>query len=208
MKSISEELLIGPVVSNEEIQKVIKFLSHEIYLDCGPKHIVPVLLCIDNGARFFLKDLKKCLDEIGFEYEEAHLGVKSYQQDRSTEVVKIGDYTGPSLCKRYVLIIEDIIDTARSMKEVTVYLDEVGVAHQAIYTLLFKKRPSNFIWRLFGLRSMFGFPRVKYVGMFIKNLFVVGCGLDYEGYGRSLKSVWVLSKEAKDWIDNQLVEEG
>lgn len=193
-----------PLISNDEIQTATKRLAKQISNNCKAKGVTPVLLCIDEGANMFLEALKTHLNAIEFKYEVAHVRVKSYSHDKSTGTVVISDYSGPNLKGRHVIVVEDIIDTSLSMKKVTEYLTNLGVASQAICVLFFKKRLSNLIWRLFDLESVFGYPKVLYIGMFIANLFIVGFGLDYRGYCRELLGIWVLTKEAKEYIDQFL----
>ena len=84
---------------------------------------------------------------------------------------------------RHVLLIEDIIDTGLTMSEIINDMQQMQPASMEIATLLLK--PSALQEDL----------DIKYIGFEIENRFVVGYGLDYDGYGRNLKDILVLSPE-------------
>jgi hypoxanthine phosphoribosyltransferase len=94
-----------------------------------------------------------------------------------TEVIGIP----PSLSGKNVVIVEDIVDTGKSMAYL---LDQLATFHPkrvAIATLLFKKEAFTFNYPL------------DYVGFEIPNKFVVGFGLDYDGAGRNYPEIYQLS---------------
>ena len=199
---VPEEYQTGKVVvPKKNILAAAVRLAERIARDFRGTGIRPILLCVDEGAQYFFNILTVQLYERKCEYDVAHIRVKSYRKDESSGNVEISNYHGPELAGRWVIIVEDIIDTSLSMRELALYLTGHGVLGYDICTMLFKKRPDNLVWRLLGLRGIFGFLNIKYVGVFIENLFVVGCGLDYCECLRNLADVVVISPEAKRYID-------
>ncbi|HMW75955.1 MAG TPA: phosphoribosyltransferase family protein [Saprospiraceae bacterium] len=85
-----------------------------------------------------------------------------------------------SLKGRHVLLVEDIIDSGLTIKWITEKLQSLGVASITVATLLLKP-------------DAIEYPvQIDYVGFEIPNNFVVGYGLDYNGKGRNLKSIYTL----------------
>jgi hypoxanthine phosphoribosyltransferase len=80
---------------------------------------------------------------------------------------------------RNLIIIEDIIDSGLTLQHVRTALEDLGAASVEIATLFLK--PESFHK---------GFD-IKYVGFSIQNNFIVGYGMDYEGYGRNLPDVYI-----------------
>lgn len=89
-----------------------------------------------------------------------------------------------NIFSRNILIVEDIVDTGRTLSHVLEEFKELGAKSIEIITLLHKpeatRNPLN----------------LKYVGFEIPDKFVVGYGLDYEGYGRNLKDIYKLKEQA------------
>jgi hypoxanthine phosphoribosyltransferase len=77
-----------------------------------------------------------------------------------------------------VVILEDIVDSGSTIENIIHQLDEMSPGEIKIATLLLK--PGALIKNV----------QIDYVGMEIPNDFVVGFGLDYDGYGRNLKDIW------------------
>jgi hypoxanthine phosphoribosyltransferase len=86
------------------------------------------------------------------------------------------------LTGKNVVIVEDIVDTGISMNYLIAELSKHNPNRLAIATFLFKKEAFRFNYNL------------DYVGFEIPNKFVVGFGLDYDGYGRNLPDLYQLSK--------------
>ena len=84
------------------------------------------------------------------------------------------------LSGKEIIILEDIIDSGLSMKTLLPQLKELNPVNISIASLLFK--PEAFK----------GDYPIDYIGMSIPNDFIVGYGLDYNGYGRNLKQIYTL----------------
>ena len=133
-----------------------------------------MFLCILKGSVFFTVELaKRIKNNIQFEFIE----VSSYENNESTGKVKLNkDITG-SIEGKNVIIIEDIIDTGRTLFYLKEHLLQKNPASLKICTLLDK--PSR---RIVPIES-------DYVGFSIENKFVVGYGLDDEQNLRNLNYI-------------------
>lgn len=198
---IPEDLLGDVILSKEHIEEREAWLANAICRDHTDTN--PIIMCVKEGAKYFFDDLCALLEKQGLDFERAWITTSSYERNASTGSVHVGGYTGPDLQGRVVIIIEDIIDTALTIKVLAAHLISEGVSGHDTCALLFKKRLKNLLWRLMGLRSSFGYPRIKYVGAYIGDFFVVGKGLDYDNYGRGYEDVRILLPEGQAWVDAQ-----
>lgn len=109
--------------------------------------------------------------------------IASYSGTNSTE--KINNLIGinENIEGRDIIIIEDIVDTGNTLHYLFEILKEKKANTIQIATLLFK--PEAYKWN---------YP-VQYVGKTIPNVFVVGYGLDYDGFGRNLNSIYILNEK-------------
>jgi hypoxanthine phosphoribosyltransferase len=166
-----------PFISSGEIQSKIDILSEKVSGKVRGKN--PLFIVVLNGAFIFASDLVRRFD---FPLEIAFIRVASYSGTSSSGKVKkiIGlnmDITG-----RSVVIVEDIIDTGTTMEHLIKMFDEMGAAEVRIATLLFK--PAAFT------RDY----KIDFVGMEIPNDFIVGYGLDYDGYGRNYPDIYKIKE--------------
>jgi len=208
--SIPKNYLGNVIVSKERIQSTVKRLAKEIFYSRAYAGVIPVLLCLKKGAIPFFEDLSRELTILGFNFDTAEMKSScDYTGTESSGNVEISDYSGPNLKSRVVIIVEDIIDSSTTIVNVVEYLVLRGVERENIFicTLLFKERPENIEWRNAGLNGFKHLPEVRHVGLFIKLLFVVGYGLDYEQYGRDGEDICVLTPEGQIWIDAQVKKE-
>jgi len=166
-----------PYLSEVQLTEKISILGSRINKDFAGKS--PVLLGVLNGAFMFLSDLAKAID---IPVEIQFIKVASYESFSSTGKVKDLIGLNIDLEGREVIIIEDIIDTGLSMKHIIKLVSDKNPAKVSIATLLLK--PEALQEKL----------EVEYVGFEIPNKFVVGFGLDYDGYGRNLKEIYQLKE--------------
>jgi len=166
-----------PYLSEVQITEQISELGSRINKDFEDKS--PVLLGILNGAFMFLSDLAKAID---IPVEIQFIRVASYESFASTGKVKDLIGLNIDLEGREVIIVEDIIDTGLSMKHIINLVSEKKPANISVATLLLKPE---------ALQEKLD---VAYVGFEIPNKFVVGFGLDYDGYGRNLKEIYQLKE--------------
>ena len=173
-KSIERVLL-----SEEEIQAKVNELGQTLAAEYKDKN--PLVVGILKGALPFMADLIKATP-IFLEYDM--MDVSSYGTSTSSSgEVKIIKDLDSSVEGRHILIVEDIIDTGRTLKYLQGMFEARKAASVKIVTLLDK--PSG---RVTGLN-------VDWKGFDIPDAFVVGYGLDYRENYRNLPYVGVLKEE-------------
>ena len=169
-------------ISNERIEKAIDDLAVKINADYKYTDKIPVLLCVLNGSIVFTAGLMKRLD---FDVDLMSIKLSSYQGTTSTGSVRTemgltGDVRG-----KEVIIVEDIVDTGRTIESLVKILQNRGAAKVKVCTLLLKP-------------SMYNKDIVlDYVAMGIPDDFIVGYGLDYDGLGRNYKDIYVLDTDTQ-----------
>lgn len=162
-------------ISQEEIQQRIKEVAAQINKDMADKN--PLFLGVLNGAFIFAADLMR---EITIPCEISFVKLASYQGIMSTGKVKEVMGINEDLTGRTIIIIEDIVDTGRTMKQMVESLGTRNPAAVHICSLFLKpdklQEPID----------------VDYACFSIPNEFIVGYGLDYDQQGRNLKEIYTL----------------
>ncbi len=142
----------------------------------------PLFLGVMNGALFFLADLLRAVD---LDTEVSCVRLASYAGKQSSGIVNGLDALGDSFAGRHVLIVDDILDTGRTLSALTRHLKKLGATDVKICVLLEKRRKHEIP------------VKADWVGFKIADEFVVGYGLDYDGRYRGLKKIRVLEKPTK-----------
>ena len=164
-------------LKNQEIQKAIDKMAKIIAADVKDKQ--PLFLVVLNGAFIFAADLMRRFD---FDCEVSFVKLSSYVGTKTTSVVREIIGLDEVLHNRTVIIVEDIIDTGITMASTIPKLLKLEAKEVKLATLLFK--PNAF---------QKDFP-IDYIGMEIPNDFIVGYGLDYDGFGRNLPDIYKLKE--------------
>ena len=128
----------------------------------------------------FTSDLAKHLD---IPVEITFMRLSSYEGESSTGKVKQLIGLGEEVKDRHVIIVEDIVDSGLTMQALTEQLGKFKPASIKLSTLLLKPK---------ALKCDVS---IDYLGFEIENDFVIGYGMDYNGYGRNLNTIYQL-KEA------------
>lgn len=160
-------------IPENELQGKVKSLAASINADYEGKN--PLFIAILNGSFMFASDLFK---EITIDCNISFIKLASYQEMQSSGSVKELIGLNENVFKRHVVIIEDIIDTGGTMQSVLEEFGERGVSSVEIVSLLLKPE---------ALQSEIS---IKYLGFEIPDAFVVGYGLDYDGFGRNTKAIY------------------
>ncbi|MDN5200533.1 hypoxanthine phosphoribosyltransferase [Fulvivirgaceae bacterium BMA10] len=137
----------------------------------------PLFVAIMNGSFMFASDLMKKVD---VRSEITFIKVTSYEATQSTGNIKELIGLQENIFKRNLIIVEDIVDTGNTLNHLISEFKELGPQSIEVATLLFK--PDVLKHEL----------AIKYVGFEIPNKFVVGYGLDYDGYGRNQEDIYQL----------------
>ena len=162
-------------LSEQQILTEVKRVATEIRRDLQGKD--PVFISVLNGAFMFTSDLMKELD---MPCQVSFVKLASYASTASTGTVKRLLGINSDIKGRCVVIVEDIIDTGYTMEAMIQMLKEYEPAEIRIAALLLK--PDNLKIKL----------DVDYVALRIPNDFIVGYGLDYDGYGRNYRDIYVI----------------
>jgi len=166
------------LVSEQEIRERCIVLGKEISEYYGDSN--PIAVGLLKGSVPFLADIVKC---ITVDIEMDFMDVSSYHGTESTEVKVIKDLESP-IAGRNILLVEDIIDTGKTIKIVKEMLYAKGEKDVKIVALLDK--PEG---RLVDVNA-------DWVGFVIPDEFVIGYGLDYNQKYRNLPYVGVIKKSA------------
>lgn len=167
-----------PYLSASEIQHRVAEIAGNISVDFAGES--PVILGVLNGSFMFFSDLVK---QITVPLQVAFIKISSYDGLQSSGVITPKLELTDELAGKQVIVVEDIVDTGRSMEYLLSVLAEKGVASVSIASLLQKPEALE----ADGIS-------VDYVGFSIQNRFVVGYGLDYNGFGRNLPEIYVLKE--------------
>jgi hypoxanthine phosphoribosyltransferase len=165
------------LIPSQDIQAKVVEMANLLNADYANKN--PLLIGVLNGSFIFLSDLFKCMN---IDCEVTFMRVSSYENLRSTGKVTQIIGLKEDIADRHVLIVEDIVDTGQTLVNVKEQLVKMKPASLKVVTLL--NKPDAMLKPL----------PLDYVGFKIKNDFVIGYGLDYDGHGRNLTDICVLSE--------------
>ena len=162
-------------LSDEVIQVRIKELAEQINKDYAGKR--PLFIAILNGSFMFASDIFK---QLTLEAEICFIKLASYKGMKSSGKVVSTIGLEEDIFGKDVIIIEDIVDTGKTL-------------HHFLPKLLHQQPKSLRIATLLHKPDATAFPlTLDYVGFSIPDKFVVGYGLDYSGLGRNLKEIYQL----------------
>lgn len=168
------DLEFKPFKTAKEISRAVKTLGKKLDEDYVGRD--PLFLVILNGAFVFAADL---LRELHLPAEISFIKLSSYQNLSSSGRVKELIGLNNTIFNRNIIILEDIIDTGLTLQYTFETLQGLGAASVEVVALFLK--PESFKKNI----------DVRYVGFEIPGDFIVGYGMDYQGYGRNLKDVYI-----------------
>jgi hypoxanthine phosphoribosyltransferase len=163
------------LIKETEIQRKVSEIGRMINAEYRDKK--PVMIGVLKGAFMFLADL---LREIEIPVEVDFLSIHSYDGTESSGVVRITHDLSLNIEDRHVILVEDIIDTGRTVSYIIENLQTRKPSSLVVCSLLNKEA-----------RRVVDVP-LTYVGFTIPSAFVVGYGLDYDNRYRNLKYIGVL----------------
>jgi hypoxanthine phosphoribosyltransferase len=162
-------------IPEEKLLKAVDKVAEQMNKDLEGKN--PLMVCVLNGSFMFASDLMKRLTipcEISF------VKLSSYSGTGSTGTVKELIGLNEDIKGRTIVLLEDIVDTGLTIINTVEHVKQMGPADVKVATMLFKPDACK--------RDV----KLDYVGMDIPNDFIVGYGLDYDGYGRNLKDIYTV----------------
>lgn len=165
----------GVSIPSDEIQAAIQKVADRMNQDFVGKDII--FLGILNGAFMFASDLFK---RIKVDCRITFLKLASYEGTRSTGTLKRLIGLNEDVSNATVVILEDIIDTGHTIVDIVKQLKGYEPKEIKVATMFLK--PDVYDKDV----------KIDYIGMEIPNDFIVGYGLDYDGYGRNLADVYTL----------------
>ncbi len=170
-----------PYIQSQVIELSVKKVAGQLNDDYKSVD-TPMVLVTLNGAFMFASGLLRHID---FKCEMAFIKVSSYTGTNTsgnvTEVIGLDR----SVKGRHIIIVEDIVDSGITMKNLKAKLIEEGAASVTIACLFFKPGAFRFADSL----------KIEYKAMDIGNEFIVGYGLDYDQLGRQLQDIWVVDPD-------------
>ena len=164
-----------PFISEATIQHKIKDLAAQLDKDYEGKK--PLFIAVLNGSFIFASDLFKLLK---IEAEICFIKLASYKGTKSTGHVITSIGLDANITGRHVIILEDIIDTGKTMHSFLPQIINQQPASLKIAVLLHKPDATEFD------------VKIDYCCFSIPNKFVLGYGLDYDGFGRNIPEIYQL----------------
>lgn len=160
-------------ITSTEIQKAIWRIADQMDQDLKDKN--PLMICILNGSFMFAADLMKKLTT---PCQVSFVKVASYEGTQTTGTVKEIIGLSENIEGRTVVLLEDIVDTGVTIENIMKQITALKPLEVKVATLLFKPEACK--------REL----TLDYIGLSIPNDFIVGYGLDYNGYGRNLPDIY------------------
>lgn len=166
-----------PYMTEVTVLERIAQLAAQIDKDYAGKK--PLFIAILNGSFMFASDLFKY---ITIEAEICFIKLASYKGTKSTGQVITAIGLDTDIVDRHVVVLEDIIDTGKTMSEFLPQLQNQQPASLKIAALLHKPEAT-------------AYPiTIDYLGFSVPDKFLLGYGLDYDGLGRNLKEIYQLTE--------------
>jgi hypoxanthine phosphoribosyltransferase len=168
-----KDKIFTPFITAPELDKAISHIAASMEKDLAGKD--PLFLIVLNGAFMFAADLVK---KLNFPCELSFIKLSSYSGLCTSNKVRELIGLNEDLTGRTVVVVEDIIDTGVTLGDLMEIVKSKNAFEVKLATLLFK--PAAF---------QKSYP-IDYIGMEIPNDFIIGYGLDYDGYGRNYPDIY------------------
>jgi adenylate kinase len=169
-----------PYIPYERLEKAIDEVAERINHDFKDFDGIPIVLCVLNGSILFTAELMKRLD---FPCEFSSVRLSSYEGTLSMGITRKVLGLTSSIKGRTIIVVEDIVDTGKTITDLYALLRDAGAKDVKICTMLLK--PEVYKKDL----------KLDYVAMEIENRFIVGFGLDYDQLGRNSKDIYILDTQ-------------
>ncbi len=175
----ANHLTFEPSITSIQINERIKNIGEQITAKYKGKK--PLFIGVLNGAFIFIADLIRQCD---IECEVAFVRLSSYKGTQSSGKIETVYGLEMSIENRHIIVVEDIIDSGRTLNYFISYLKKQNPASVELAALLLK--PESLLFPV----------EVDYLGFEIPDKFVIGYGLDYDGLGRNLPDIYQLKEKS------------
>lgn len=165
---------------SEKIQQQIEVMANRMNNELKSQNVI--FIGVLNGAFMFAADLLK---RIRLNVQISFMKVSSYRGTASGMNIKRLIGLNEELKGKTVVILEDIIDTGKTIEDIHFQLKGFRPSEIQIASLLLKNEAFK------------GNMKIDYVGFEIPNRFVVGYGLDYCGFARNLRNIYIMNEGEK-----------
>jgi hypoxanthine phosphoribosyltransferase len=166
-----------PYLTEDMIREKVQSMAAQMDQDYAGKK--PLFVAILNGSFMFAADLFKYLT---IEAEICFIKLASYKGTKSTGHVITAIGLDADVSQRHVVILEDIIDTGKTLHSFLPQLENQQPLSLKVAVLLHKPEATQFP------------VKIDYCCFQIPNRFVLGYGLDYDGYGRNIREIYQLAE--------------
>ena len=161
-------------LSTEQIARDVQQVADQINADYEGKE--PLIIVVLNGAFIFAADLVR---KLNIHCDITFLRVSSYAGMASTGELKFIVPLQQEVKGRDVILVEDVVDSGLTMHHLKAYLRAQGANSIKVATMLFKPD-----------KLEYNDAKPEYVGHAITNEFVIGYGLDFDGFVRNLDAIY------------------
>jgi hypoxanthine phosphoribosyltransferase len=168
-------------IPSNSIKRAIENIAMQINNDFDGKEVV--FISILNGAFMFSAELLK---HIRLDCKISFVKLSSYAGDSSTGTVKELIGLNEDIKGKNIIILEDIIDSGLTIDSIVTQLKQKKPSALKIAALLFK--PQSYQKNL----------KIDYTGLEIADEFIIGYGLDYNGYGRNYENIYAMTGKESD----------
>lgn len=167
--------------NEEEMDEALNSLAKDLNEQLRDKN--PLILCVLKGA---IVTAGKLLPKLNFPLELDYIHASRYRKDQGYD---LSWYAKPqkSLEGRTVVLLDDIIDEGLTLACLTDYCKKEGAKEVLSAVLIDKNRT----------RAQSGLSSADFVGLKIPNKFIIGYGLDYDGYFRNMPGIFVMPENAR-----------
>ncbi len=171
------DLTFRPLIDAKQIDEAITRVAEQVNAQYGDMERPPLVLGVLNGSFMFLSDL---IRKFTFRCEVSFVKLASYEGCSSTGTIRELIGLNDSIEGRDIIVVEDIVDSGRSIAHMYETLRGLNVGSIRVCTLLFKPAAYKGV-------EVIDYPAIK-----VGNEFLVGYGLDYDQEGRELPDIFVV----------------
>lgn len=165
------------IIDSAAIKNKVKEIAYMISSDY--KDINPVLIGVLNGCYIFLGDLTRNLEIV---HEIDFIKISSYRNGSTNDEIRLIHDINMDISGRDIVIVEDIVDTGNSINYLKKHFEKYGANSINTCAIVYRKsiNETNI--------------DIKYRGFEIDKGFLIGYGMDYSGWGRNLKDIYIIEE--------------